>query len=176
MFIGTLTMFLALIALTIWMLRRKWGSFVYKLPGIAYFFCLQQTCLVCIQAGLLLEAGVSILQVCSLFRVEGPNAALRHAFAAIEEKLLVGAEISEAFRTSSCFLPILYEMLTIAERSGTLGVSLLNLGEQLEQDLDELIEQLTSVGESMVTIGAGAIVLFLMLVLFIPMFHLIQQI
>lgn len=164
------------LTLTVWMLKKRWGYLVYKIPGVAYCYRLQQTYVVCIQAGLLLEAGVSILHVCALFREDGPNSAVRHAFTVIEEKLLAGTGISDAFRSSVCFLPVLYEMLTIAERTGTLGVSLLRLGEQLEQDLEELMELLASIGESIVTIGAGGIVLFLMLVLFIPMFHLIQQI
>ncbi|WP_164984921.1 type II secretion system F family protein [Ammoniphilus sp. CFH 90114] len=169
-----LTMFLLIGVAWHW-LRLRWREWILRLPGISKYYRLQQTYLVCSQVGLLLESGVSILQVCSLFAEKGPNGMVQKSFTVVRERLLEGARISEAFWPCPYFLPVLHEMLFIAEQSGTLGLSLLRLGEQLEQELDDLTEQLASIGESLVTIGAGGIVFILMLLLFVPLFHLINQ-
>lgn len=156
--------------------RMIWEKVLFKLPLISYYFRLQQTYLVCVQAGLLLEGGVTILRVCKLFQNEGVSLFVQQTFSDILDKLYQGEALSRVFEGRPCFLPVLHEMVLIAEQSGTLGASLLRVGEQLESELEDWIEKLSLFFESFITIGAGSLVLFLMLVLFVPLYHLINYI
>ncbi len=170
---------LVVLFFTVWLIKHKrmiWEKALFKLPWISYYFRLQQTYLVCIQAGLLLEGGVTILQVCKLFQNEGVSLLVQQTFSDILDKLHQGEALSRVFHGRSCFLPILHEMVLIAEQSGTLGASLLRVGEQLESELEDWTERLSIFFESFITIGAGSLVLFLMLVLFVPLYHLINYI
>lgn len=167
------------LVLFLWLVRTQrlmWEKVLFRLPWVSHYYHLQQTYMVCIQAGLLLEGGVTIIQICRLFQKEGFSLLVQQAFNNMLEQLHQGEPLSRVFQGRSCFLPVLQEMVLIAEQTGTLGVSLLKLGEQLESELDEWTERLSLFFESFITIGAGGLVLFLMMVLFVPLFHLINHI
>lgn len=155
--------------------RKVAEQFMLKAPLSSHYCRLQLTSAIALQMGYLLEGGVGILNVCRLFSEEGHWLLVRQSFSQTEKALLEGKKLSEALSQSSYFMPIFAEMIMVAEESGTLDVCLLQLGNQLEGELDHWMEQLASRIETFAILGAGILVSFIMLSLFVPMFDFIQK-
>ncbi|MBP1932830.1 type II secretion system F family protein [Ammoniphilus resinae] len=151
-------------------------KFRLKLPFFSTYFTLSLSSFLTVQMGLLLESGITILQICKLFSVESRSALVKHAFLTIEKELLKGSSLASACKKVQWLPEFVYEVLRISEETGTLGVSLKQIGTQLEEELDQWIEKTASRTELFMIVGNGIVILVMMLTMFLPLFGIIGQI
>lgn len=172
----SLTLGFVMLGFALFQKKRIWVErFLLKAPLSSFYCKLQLTSAVALQMGYLLEGGVGILTICGLFSKEGHWLLVRQSFEQTQKALLEGKKLSEALSLCPYYLPILSELIMIAEEAGTLDNCLLQLGDQLEEELDRRMERFATCMETFAILGAGIFVTLMMLSLFVPMFDFIQK-
>jgi type II secretory pathway component PulF len=169
---------LMLLILLIWLTRAHPISlerFYLCMPFLSGFFKLRLAHFFCLQTGLMMEGGITIVTICRLFSREGHWIILRRTFIGVEEDLLQGRRLFETLRSIPWLLPIVTETVRVAESSGTVGVSLIRLADQLEEEIDQFMETFSSRLETAILVAVGIVVLLVMLTLFVPLFELMNH-
>ena len=86
-----------------------------------------------------------------------------------------GEGIAVPLKQSKLFPPMVVRMIAIGEQSGSLDTMLLNVSKHYDTEVEYAVKNLTSLIEPMLTVGLGAIVLFLALAIFLPMWDLTKM-
>jgi len=90
----------------------------------------------------------------------------------VKEGVKEGADMWERMRRSQVFPPLVYHMFAIGESSGALDRVLGKVSDYYDREVDYGVKNLTSMLEPILIIGMGAMVLFLALGIFLPMWDL----
>jgi general secretion pathway protein F/type IV pilus assembly protein PilC len=117
---------------------------------------------------LLLSGGVPLLEALAYSRKTMKNALLEEIVLHAEKKLVEGKKLSELL--SSAFIPpLLVRMVAIAEETGNMNITMKNLSEIYEEELDKNLQQLTTFLQPAVLIFLGAIVGVVVLSILLPL-------
>ncbi len=150
--------------------RALWESQKIKLPIISPIIVRTVIARLCRTLATLLEGGIPVVQA---LNTAGPTAGsdvlkaiLVDACKQIEE----GKNISEPLEKSGFFPPMVTQMISIGEESGTLPELLDKVAEFYEEDVASLSKQLSTVLEPIMLIGIGGLVGVMLISLYLPMF------
>lgn len=124
--------------------------------------------------GILTAASVPVLegmfaanQLISLLPMHG---AINQAI----EKVREGVTISKALKETRCFAPLFVHLVASGENSGRLETMLEHAATTQEDDVNTLIENLLTLFEPILILIMGAIVLFIVLAIMLPIFQMDQ--
>ncbi|WCN38874.1 type II secretion system F family protein [Aneurinibacillus uraniidurans] len=152
------------------------GLFWLRIPGIRTFCRIAYTQYFARQAGLLFQAGVSILDICTLFYEKAPWAVMRQEMHLLIGELLKGQSLSATMRNRVCFTQGLIRCLELGEQSGQIDECLLVYSEQLERHVRHRIEQMLRWIEPGLLLGIGLIVCGVVFSLFLPVLYMMSRI
>ncbi len=76
--------------------------------------------------------------------------------------------LNEAMKESGRFTPLVIQMVSIGESSGTLDEMLMRVTEYYDIEVDNAIKRLSTYIEPTLTVFLGIVVLFLALAVFLP--------
>ncbi|WP_231956186.1 type II secretion system F family protein [Aneurinibacillus soli] len=156
--------------------RVRLGLFLLRIPVVRTFFRIAYTQYFARQAGLLFQAGVSILDICTLFCEKAPWAVMRQEMHFLIAELLKGQSLSDTMRNRTCFTPGLIRCLELGEQSGRIDECLLVYSEQLERYTRQKIEQMLRWIEPGLLLGIGLIVCGVVFSLFLPVLYMMSHI
>lgn len=117
---------------------------------------------------LLNRSGVPILQTLEITSSTIDNVILSKSITEISLKIKEGMSLNEAMRESGRFTPLVIQMVSIGESSGTLDEMLMRVTEYYDLEVDNSIKKLSTYIEPTLTVFLGAVVLFLALAVFLP--------
>jgi len=152
--------------------RYEWDRFKLKLPifgplllkvAMSRFARMFQT---------LNSSGMPILQTLEILADTVGNEVVKREILKVAEGVQRGEGIAEPLRNSKLFPPMVIRMIAIGEQSGNLDSMLYSVSEHYDLEVDYAVKNLTTMIEPMLTVGLGAIVLFLALSIFLPMWNL----
>lgn len=122
----------------------------------------------------LLQGGVDVLAAVSwLERLD--IAGLGHRFGAVREGIERGDTLVEAFQQVLELAPVVFHMMSLAERTGDVATAMAHIYDYLERSRVRRQEQITRLIEPIVTLILGATVGGATLLLMLPMMDLISQ-
>ena len=116
------------------------------------------------------EAGIPIVDCLYLANMTLNNLVLKDAILAATAKVQQGVHLSVALRASNQIPNMMTFMIATGEQSGRLGELLHHCTTFIDQRLDGIIDKFTKLVEPAMLIFIGAIVLFLALSLYMPLF------
>ena len=116
------------------------------------------------------EAGIPIVDCLYLANMTLDNLVLKDAILAATAKVQQGVHLSVALRASNQIPNMMTFMIATGEQSGRLGELLHHCTTFIDQRLDGIIDKFTKLVEPAMLIFIGAIVLFLALSLYMPLF------
>ena len=116
------------------------------------------------------EAGIPIVDCLYLANMTLDNLVLKDAILAATAKVQQGVHLSVALRASNQIPNMMTFMIATGEKSGRLGELLHHCTTFIDQRLDSIIDKFTKLVEPAMLIFIGAIVLFLALSLYMPLF------
>jgi type II secretory pathway component PulF len=90
----------------------------------------------------------------------------------IAENILNGESIAGALRKSPYFPELLIDMVSIGEKAGSLDDMLLSVAVYYEDEVAEMVENMSSLIEPIITVALGGMILLLALALFLPMWEM----
>ncbi len=83
-----------------------------------------------------------------------------------------GGTLSEKMRDKSIFPPLVYQMFAVGESSGTLDEIVEKVSEFYDKEVDKAVKNLSSLIEPIMILFMGAMMLFLALAVFMPMWDM----
>lgn len=122
--------------------------------------------------GILLESFLPLLEVLALVREATRNTHYRNLLSKAEQAVTRGEPISTAFNDDRLITPTVYEAIRSGEQSGQVGPLLLNVATFMDEDNEVVVKSLTSIVEPMILIVLGALVGFIAVSMFLPLFDM----
>jgi type II secretory pathway component PulF len=126
--------------------------------------------------GTLLQNGVPVLTALKITEQVLPNRLIREAVAKTRDAVTDGKTIAQPLQQSKIFPQLMVDLVRIGEETGDVPGALNNLADTYEGELAIALRLMTQLLEPVLIIVMGAIVAFLLLSIFLPLFRLISAI
>ncbi len=154
--------------------KFKWHKLLLKIPMMGYTIRTINTARYARTFGILFAAGVSVLEAMKVSAKLITNYPMRESIDMAGNRVREGAAINVALKNSGYFSPMSVHLIASGESSGKLESMLEKAANNQERDVARLIETLLSLLEPMIILIMGAIVLFIVLAILLPIFQLDQ--
>jgi type II secretory pathway component PulF len=118
------------------------------------------------------RSGIPILQTLAITSSTIDNVILSQSIEEIGKKVREGSSLTDAMSESGRFTPLVIQMLSVGESSGTLDEMLMRVTEYYDIEVENLIKKLSTYVEPILTLFLGVMVLFLALAVFLPWWNM----
>ncbi|MDR7492139.1 MAG: type II secretion system F family protein [Armatimonadota bacterium] len=122
--------------------------------------------------GALLQSGVPVLTAIEVAREAGASPAFARVTEALQASISEGRRLSEGMRATGTFPPLVVRMVALGEESGRLDAMVVRVGEVLDREFERAVRRLLAFLEPVLTLALGALVGFILLALYLPIFGL----
>jgi type IV pilus assembly protein PilC len=122
--------------------------------------------------GIALEAGLPLLQALQLAEQVMAHTYLARKITRIKEEVQAGLNLQQAFTFCGQFSELVIQLVTIGEQTSQLHTLLSQSAQVLEQRIDKLMQQLTSILQPLLITLLGIILGSLIIALYLPIFKL----
>ncbi len=146
-------------------LKIPYGGTIWLESGIAIF---SRT------LGLLLEAGITLLQSSAIANKAIPNRYLVRSLNDLPEHIKEGQSLSASLARAGFFSPLALDMIRIGETSANLEGMLAEVADYYNQNIQRKIDTLVSLIEPLIIIFMGLIVAAMLLSVYLPIFNIIR--
>jgi len=123
----------------------------------------------------LLSSGVGILQAMETVAGTVSNDIISDAILSARASIREGERIGEPLARSKMFPPMVVQMISIGEESGSLDPMLAKVADFYENEVESALESLTSAIEPVLIVTLGVVVGFIVISLFLPLIAVIQN-
>jgi type IV pilus assembly protein PilC len=124
----------------------------------------------------LVHSGVPILQAIDITGATAGNYHIEKAMADVKESVQRGGSIAEPLRNSPQFPTMVAHMVGVGEETGNLDGMLAKVADFYEDEVAAVIKALTSILEPVMIILVGAIVGFIVISMYLPLFQVYENI
>ncbi len=170
--------FTSIVSLTgLWLLtltdsgRLTRDRFLLRLPVFGNL--LEQSILskFCKTFGILVEAGVTILESFHLIKRVVDNRVFELAINSASKDIENGVNISRALKDTNVYPPILIQLMATGEETGEIDQLSLKAADYYTKQVNAIVDRLTSIIEPALIILVGGIVGLIVVVTYLPIFH-----
>jgi len=120
--------------------------------------------------GAMLRAGVPILQSLDIVGEASGNIVVENATRAVRESVRSGNSLAKPLAAHSVFPPMAVQMMAVGEDTGALDQMLDKIADFYDQEVESTTEALTSLIEPLMIAVLGAIIGFMVIGLYMPIF------
>ena len=124
----------------------------------------------------LVHSGVPILQAIDITGATAGNYHIEKAMADVRDSVQRGGSISEPLKNSDKFPTMVAHMVGVGEETGNLDGMLSKIADFYEDEVAAVIKALTSILEPVMIILVGAIVGFIVISMYLPLFQVYDKI
>ena len=156
--------------------RRALDTAVLKVPLIGELARKAALARLSRTLGTLLSSGVPILEALSIAQQTCGNAVIADVVGHAQASVRQGGAISDPLKVSREFPPMVVQMMTVGEASGTLDHMLGEISEHYDELIQHGIKRLTALIEPAFLIVMGGMVAFIMASILLPMFRMVNVI
>ncbi|MGA2464732.1 MAG: type II secretion system F family protein [Thermodesulfobacteriota bacterium] len=118
------------------------------------------------------RSGIPILQTLEITSTTINNMNLSQSIEEISRNVREGRSLADAMRETEKFTPLIIQMVSVGESSGTLESMLMRITEYYDIEVDNLIKKMSTYIEPFLTLFLGVVVLFLALAVFLPWWNM----
>lgn len=127
-------------------------------------------------ASILQQAGCDVFTVIGVSGATCGNAALAAAFARVNESVRRGETITQSLEREKDIDPLLVQMVSIGEKTGSLDNCLAKLVEYYDDAIPRAVKKFLTVLEPAMLMVAGVVVAFILLAALMPIFEMYENI
>lgn len=120
----------------------------------------------------LLSSGVDILDAIDIVQKVIENEYIRISLEKVKIGLREGYGLGKTIESTKAFPPLVYQMIHIGERSGSLDYVLKKIALFYEDEVENSIQQLTTMIEPLIIVVLGGLVGFIVISMILPVFDL----
>jgi len=122
--------------------------------------------------GMLNQSGIPILQALEITSTTVDNVLLSQSIETIQQKVREGSSLTDALKESGRFTPLVIQMISVGESSGTLDEMLTRVTDYYDVEVDNALKKLPTYIEPLLTLFLGGVVLLLALAVFLPWWNM----
>lgn len=127
-------------------------------------------------ASILQQAGCDVFTVIGVSGSTCGNAAIGAAFERVNERVRRGETITQALEREQDLDPLLVQMVSIGEKTGSLDTCLAKLVEYYDEQIPRTVKKFLTILEPAMLMGAGVVVAFILLAALMPIFEMYENI
>ncbi len=120
----------------------------------------------------LLTSGVSILESLSIVSKTAGNKVIEEALVVARADISEGKSISEPLKASGVFPPMTIQMIQVGESTGALDSMLNKIADFYEEDVDNMVGNLTALLEPVLMVFLGVVLGGLIVAMYLPIFQM----
>lgn len=139
-----------------------WGPFILKVELARFCQTLQ----------LLLKSGIPIVRAMELSTPVVGSQVIVRELRKCQEELLAGRSLGASFKNLQIVPAMLADMIVVGEESGSLSVTLNDIAQSYEQQINEFIKLLTTLLEPVMILLIGSVIGFIVIAMLLPIFQL----
>ena len=124
----------------------------------------------------LVSAGVQMLEAIDVTGHTAGNAVVERAMAGVLDSVQGGGTIAAALEREPIFPSLVTNMVRVGEETGALDSTLAKVAEFYEEQVEAAVKGLTSILEPIMIAVVGTVVGFMILAMYLPMFHVYDSI
>jgi type IV pilus assembly protein PilC len=122
------------------------------------------------------SSGVPILQAIEISGTTAGNAVVQEAMVDVYDSVKRGGTIAQPLSEHEVFPPMVSHMVSVGEESGQLETMLEKIADFYEAEVDAKVKALTSLIEPIMIMFVGAVVGFIVISMYLPIFSLYDKI
>ncbi|OGS22620.1 MAG: hypothetical protein A2252_03305 [Elusimicrobia bacterium RIFOXYA2_FULL_39_19] len=155
--------------------RLKVDEFKLKIPVFGLMIKKMSIAKFTSTLGTLVKSGVPILQALETVAKTSGNMVIENAILSARESIREGERITEPLKRSNIFPPMVIQMISVGEETGTLDIMLTKISSFYDREVDDAVKGMTSMIEPLIIVFMGGVIGSMVLALFLPMFELTNQ-
>jgi type IV pilus assembly protein PilC len=152
--------------------RRTIDRMVLKIPVIGLLLQKASVARVTRTLGTLLTSGVSILESLTIVAKTAGNRIIEESLITARADISSGKSISDPLKESAVFPPMTIQMIQVGEATGALDTMLNKIADFYEEDVDNMVTNLTSLLEPAIMVVLGVVLGGLIFAMYLPIFQL----
>ncbi len=121
---------------------------------------------------MMLDAGVPIMQALAIVAQASNNIKIENAINEVQESIRHGRSFAIPLAKAEVFPPMVAQMVSVGEESGTLSEMLASIADFYEDEVETATEQLSSTIEPILIVGLGVLIGGMVISLYLPIFSL----
>lgn len=125
--------------------------------------------------GTLIRAGVPMLNALEVVKETAGNAVVAKAVEQIYDEVRQGGTISKPMTRNNIFPPMVTQMVAVGEETGRLDDMLGKVADFYDMEVENSVDNLTSMLEPIMVVGIGGIVGSVVIGMYLPIFTVINQ-
>jgi type II secretory pathway component PulF len=118
------------------------------------------------------RSGIPILQTLEITSATLNNTHLSQSIDGISQLIREGRSLAQAMKETQKFTPLVIQMVSVGESSGTLDAMLTSITDYYDREIEDSIRRLSTYVEPILTLFLGGVVLFLALAVFLPWWNM----
>jgi type IV pilus assembly protein PilC len=124
--------------------------------------------------GTLITSGVPILQAIEITGQAAGNAVIEKSMQDVQTSVKEGQSITAPLSKVSIFPPMVTQMISVGEETGSLDAMLSKIADFYEDEVNASIKSLTSILEPVLMLGVGVIVGTVVISMYLPIFNMMN--
>lgn len=125
---------------------------------------------------MMIKAGVNFVTALNVVEHVVGNRILAQAVASAREQVIAGSTLGEAIKTTGHFTPLVIQMVSTGEITGSLEETLKKVSEYYDREVPATVKRISTVMEPIVYVILGAVVLMVAMTLYSPLLSMLSQI
>jgi type IV pilus assembly protein PilC len=154
--------------------QRSIDRLVLKIPVFGVLALKSSVARVTRTLATLLSSGVAILESLVIVARVAKNKIIEDALIVARARISEGKSMSEPLQESGIFPPMVVQMVQVGESTGALDNMLNKIADFYEEDVDNLVTNLTSLMEPLIMMFLGVILGGLIIAMYLPIFKIGQ--
>jgi type IV pilus assembly protein PilC len=154
--------------------QKKIDGFLLKMPVLGDVLLKGSVARFTRTLGTLISSGVPILSGLEITARTAGNRVIADAILMARASIREGETVGAPLKQSGVFPPMVVQMISVGEQTGALDEMLTKIAVFYEAEVDQAVENLTSVIEPVMIVLMGGIVGGMVVAMYLPMFKLIQ--
>jgi len=126
----------------------------------------------CRTLGTMIASGVPILEALDICGRTAGNKVIENAVQSVREAISEGRTIAEPLSEAKVFPEMVCQMISVGEATGALDVMLGKVADFYEDEVDQAVENLTSMMEPLIIVFLGTIIGGLVIAMYMPIFSM----
>lgn len=156
--------------------RKKWHQFLLRVPVLKTVIAKVAIARFARTFASLMSSGVSVIEALEITGKAIGNVVIEEEIMAAAVEVKAGKQLSEPLTESKLFPPIVSQMLAVGEETGQTDTILIKVADFYEEEVDAVIDALSSIIEPVMIVFMGAMVGLIAYSVMGPIAGLSQQI
>jgi type IV pilus assembly protein PilC len=154
--------------------RFQVDSLIVRLPMFGPFILKVMVSRLARSIAALTKSGIPILEALSVVEPTISNVLLRGVIQNIRTAISQGQSLTEPFKASGLFPPMVIQLINTGEHSGKLDEMFDKIADFYEPEIESTVRNMTSLLEPVMLLVMGGVVAFIALSVLLPIFNLIN--